>query len=199
MSVDAKKIVVFDFDGTLYSGDSLIDFCLFYYRKKPLRLWYVIIQGFGFVGWKTRSITTTQFKSLFVGFLRADSEVEVLRLAQLFWLTNRKFKPQILKEFAQWKKQDVTLSIVSASPYLFLHPLIRHLGADVILGTTLIPTKKRHRIHENCRGDIKIKRLNDHFGAFHLLAAYSDNEDDLPLLKMAQTGYFVKGEKYTQV
>jgi phosphoserine phosphatase len=50
-------------------------------------------------------------------------------------------------------------------------------------------------ILENCRGEIKINRLNDYFGAYELLAAYSDNEDDIPLLKMAKAGYSVQGEK----
>jgi hypothetical protein len=49
MSVEAKNVVVFDFDGTLYAGDSLFDFCLFYYRKKPLRIWFVFLQCFGFL------------------------------------------------------------------------------------------------------------------------------------------------------
>lgn len=199
MSADKKKIVVFDFDGTVYSGDSLIDFCLFYYQKKPLRIWYVIIQALSFISWKTRRITTTQFKSIFVGFLRADSEAEILRIAHLFWLKNRKFKVQILNEFYRWKKEDVVLTIVSASPYLFLQPIAAQLGADVILATALIPAKNRHLILENCRGEIKIKRLTNYFGAYQLLAAYSDNEDDIPLLKMAHAGYFVKDEKYVAI
>ena len=148
MSADKKKIVVFDFDGTLYSGDSLIDFCLFYYQKKPLRIWYVIIQALSFIRWKTYRITTTQFKSIFVGFLRADSETEILRNAHLFWLKNRKFKLQILNEFYQWKKEDVVLTIVSASPDLFLQPIAAKLGADVIIATALIPSKNRHLIHK---------------------------------------------------
>ena len=199
MSADKKKIVVFDFDGTLYSGDSFIDFCLFYYQKKPLRIWYVIIQGWGFVRWKTRRITTTQFKSIFVGFLRADSEAEILRIAHLFWSKNRKFKVQILNEFYKWKKEDVVLTIVSASPYLFLYPIAAQLGADVILATALLPAKNRHLILENCRGEIKINRLKDYFGPYELLAAYSDHEDDIPLLIMAHAGYFVTGEKYLAI
>jgi phosphatidylglycerophosphatase C len=199
MSADKKKIVVFDFDGTLYSGDSLIDLCLFYYQKKPLRIWYVIIQALSFIRWKTHRITTTQFKSIFVGFLRADSETEILRIAHLFWLKNRKFKLQILNEFYQWKKEDVVLTIVSASPDLFLQPIAAKLGADVIIATALIPSKNRHLILENCRGEIKIKRLTNYFGAYQLLAAYSDNEDDIPLLKMAHAGYFVKDEKYVAI
>ena len=199
MSADKKKIVVFDFDGTLYSGDSLFDFCLFYYQKKPLRIWYVIIQTLSFIRWKTHRITTTQFKSIFVGFLRTDSEAEILSIAHLFWSKNHKFKLQILNEFYQWKKEDVVLTIVSASPDLFLQPIAAKLGADVILATALKPLKNRHLILENCRGEIKIKRLTDYFGAHQLLAAYSDNEDDIPLLKMAHAGYFVKDEKYVAI
>lgn len=199
MSVESNNVVVFDFDGTLYAGDSLFDFCLFYYRKKPLRIWFVLLQCFGFLVWKMGVISTTRFKSLFIGFLHSDSQSEVLRIAQLFWAGNRKFNSNVVDEFSRWKQEGVVLAVVSATPSLFLEPVVSRLGADVLLGTELIPSKIRYQIHENCRGEIKIKRLTSHFESYALRAAYSDNIDDLPMLKSASLGYFIKRNTITQI
>ena len=56
---------VYDFDGTVYRGDSTVDFYLFCLRTHPLVIRFLPIQIKGFVLYKTGRITKTAFKEHF--------------------------------------------------------------------------------------------------------------------------------------
>ena len=53
---------VYDFDGTIYDGDSTVDFFLFVLKKKPSLLLNVPRQAFGFVLYGLKQIEKTQLK-----------------------------------------------------------------------------------------------------------------------------------------
>ncbi|MEN9333313.1 MAG: hypothetical protein RLY35_493, partial [Bacteroidota bacterium] len=41
---ESTPIAVFDFDGTLYRKDTMIQFCWYVYKQHPLRLRYATLQ-----------------------------------------------------------------------------------------------------------------------------------------------------------
>lgn len=191
MSLIEPKIAVFDFDGTLYRGDSFIDFCVFYYTKKPLRIWYLFFQIGFFVFWKLRLISTTQFKSWFVQYLLFDSADELNRMTLLFWKKKSTFNEKIISQLINHKNSGCLIVVASASPKLFIKKACETLQADHIICTELVAYKGRHVIKQNCRGGEKLKQIKACFPKYNLVAAYSDNEDDLALLKEASQGFLV--------
>ena len=98
MSDHSDKLALFDFDGTLYKYDSILSFCLFYYRKKPQRTWRFIKQVFYWLLWKFKRINTSEFKSRFICFIEGDTQIEVERMARLFWENNTSFNSAVLLE-----------------------------------------------------------------------------------------------------
>jgi len=189
------SIVVFDFDGTLYKKDSLIDFCLFYYRKKPLRSFHAVQQVLAFLLWKFKVIDTANFKHRFIGFIGKDNTEEITRMAQLFWGKNHKFNPHLLNILGQYQKASVPVLVLSASPELFISPACQKLNITYLLGTPLTVDKSSYRLGNNCRGLEKINRFKDKFPNCEILEAFSDNKDDIYLLKMAKKGWrVVRGE-----
>lgn len=59
---------VYDFDKTIYEGDSTIDFYLFCLKKYPQILKYLPKQILGMLKYKIKSINKTQFKEDFFLF-----------------------------------------------------------------------------------------------------------------------------------
>lgn len=191
MPSDSKEIAVFDFDGTLYSRDSLLDFCRYYYQKKPLRLWRIFLQLLAFIGWKLGRFNTSEFKHRFLIFLGKDSEQEIERMAHNFWKYPRVYNPHVMACLRSCKAANYYTVVASASPILFILPACKTLGIDEVIGTELNFINGRYSLGENCRGDEKLRRIKAHFPASMIREAYSDNFDDLRLLQSAGKGFVV--------
>ena len=192
MSDHSDKLALFDFDGTLYKHDSILAFCLFYYRKKPLRVWRVMMQVYALVLWKSKRINTSTFKSKFICFIASDSDQEVRRMATQFWKNKDEFNEELLLALKSCQAENLCVVVVSASPDLFILPACEKLGIKYVVSTTLLIHKDGYTLGTNCRGSEKTSRLRDLFPTQRIVQAYSDNTDDLPLLQAAEQGFLVK-------
>ncbi len=197
MSDNIERIAVFDFDGTVFQGDATKDFCWFYYRKMPLKSYYFLVQvAYWFIN-QLGLISTTKFKSKFIAFLNNNDAKQIEDLLTLFWQQKRAFvREHLLNEITELKKNGVHIVVVSASPELFIKDFCLTLGIDVVIGTQLLVKNNKYSLLKNCRGKEKLVRLKQAIPGFEIVSAYSDNEDDTALLKLAKNGYWVdkKGE-----
>ena len=192
MSNNTTKIAVFDFDGTIYKGDATKDFCWYFYRKKPLRSYYLLIQLTYWLLWRLKLLTTTQFKSTFIQFLNRANDEQITGLLNSFWEEKKSLvHANLVLEISHLKKEGVHIVVVSASPELFIKTFCLSLGVDTVLGSELKVLNNKYSLLINCRGEEKLKRLKRAFPDFELIAAYSDNKDDDMLLKTAKNGYWV--------
>ena len=192
MSNNTTKIAVFDFDGTIYKGDATKDFCWYFYRKKPLRSYYLLIQLTYWLLWRLKLLTTTQFKSTFIQFLNRANDEQITGLLNSFWEEKKSLvHANLVLEISHLKKEGVHIVVVSASPELFIKTFCLSLGVDTVLGSELKVLNNKYSLLINCRGEEKLKRLKRTFPDFELIAAYSDNKDDDVLLKTAKNGYWV--------
>lgn len=197
MSLNKQNLVVFDFDGTLYKGDSLIDICKHYLLSNPLRSLYFFYLIPCWILWKIKLLPTYKFKSLFIRFLQRDTPAEIEQKIIRFWDTNNDFNDSIIKELDKWKSKGMIIVVASASPEIFVIPACKKLGITQIIASRCLYDGTRFIIEENCRGPVKIKRILEGYPNSEIMAAYSDNLDDLELLKSAQKGYFIKnGEAF---
>lgn len=192
MSNNTTKIAVFDFDGTIYKGDATRDFCWYFYQKKPLRSYYLLIQLASWLLWRLKLLTTTQFKSTFIQFLNRIEGEQITGLLNSFWEEKKSLvHANLVLEISRLKKEGVHIVVVSASPELFIKTFCLSLGVDTVLGSELKVLNNKYSLLINCRGQEKLKRIKRAFPDFELIAAYSDNKDDDVLLKTAKNGYWV--------
>ena len=194
-----KNIDIYDFDGTLYKSDSSIDFCFFVYKEKPLRIFYLLIQLFWFIPYKTKIISTIKYKNIFFCFLNGLDKKQVETLVDLFWKekTGSDFNIELINKINH-VKNDTKSICISASPEILLKNISKELGMDLLIGSEMIFQNKKWFISKNCRGEEKIKRLHKACNFKKIIHAYSDNKDDLKLLKKAEKGYkvFFKKNKW---
>ena len=179
---------VYDFDDTIYDGDSTLDFfrfCHTEYRKTYIALPRAV---FGFGLFTLRIISKTKFKQHFFSFLKHVPDVDAAVSA--FWGKNE-------SKICAWyleKKQSSDV-IISASPEFLLSPICQKL--DVKLIASRVNKHNGVFTGENCYGEEKVRRLEAEYGAFKIDEFYSDSLSDKPLADLAKKAYFVKDGKIT--
>lgn len=178
-------INIYDFDKTIYDGDSSIDFYKFCIKKNRKCLMIIPKTSFLMILYKLKVIPKEQFKSTFFSFVKYFENIE--NIVEEFWNINIKK----IKLFYLERKKP-TDYIISASPEFLLKPLIKRLNINLI--ATKINSKTGIIKGFNCYGMEKVNRLKE-IGITKCNEFYSDSLSDLPLRKLAKKGYIVKDEK----
>ena len=181
---------VYDFDKTIYDGDSTADFYLFSLgrHKKILTLAPSLFGAFvRFYVFKKGS--KTELKKKMYRFLHCcDTEQDV----EAFWETHiRKIKPFYP---AQQREDDV---IISASPLFLLQPACDRLGIRCLMASNVDP---HTGVYDgiNCHGEEKVRRFREKYGNCEIDEFYSDSYSDTPLAKVAKKAFIVKGDTLTE-
>lgn len=172
---------LYDFDGTVYDGDSSIDFFLFCARRKPRIFLLVPRIMAAFVLRLFRKADTETVKSVFFRFVRHVPDVDAF--VSEFWKTHsRKVMGWYL---AQKKSDDV---IVSASPEFLLKGIGGELGVRVI--ASRVCRKSGALLGKNCKAEEKRRRFLEVFGTECVVDNfYSDSLSDAPLAQIARNAW----------
>lgn len=175
---------VYDFDKTIYDGDSTADFYLFCLgRHKKILLTVPSLFAAFIKFYVFRRGSKTEFKQVMYRFLTC---CEPERDLKDFWDKNiGKIKTFYLK---QQKESDV---IISASPLFLLTPACERLGIKHLMASNV---DVRTGIYSgvNCHGEEKVRRYREKFGNEKIDEFYSDSYSDAPLAEIAGRAYLVK-------
>jgi len=182
-----QKINLFDFDKTIYDGDSTIDFYLYCLRRQPKLILALPRQMLAFVRYAFGIIGKNQWKEGFFSFLTRARNVDSLVLR--FWESHEKKIKSFYLEMEH--SSDV---VISASPEFLLAPICAKLGVKALIATK-VDQKSGRLLGKNCRGTEKVSRLKEQFPDCRVLCAYSDSLTDLPMLNLAEQAYLIRGEK----
>ena len=177
---------VYDFDNTIYRGDSTRDFYFYTLRKKPEILKYLPAQGYHFIKFALKIITKTQFKEQFYRFFKSIENIDAF--VEEFWKIHRK---NIKSWYFDIQREDDY--IISASPEFLLKPICSQLGIKHLDASRVDKLTGKYD-GLNCYGEEKVIRLravtDEEVEDF-----YSDSYSDSPLAKIAKNAYLVTGDK----
>ena len=173
---------VYDFDGTIYDGDSSVDFFLYALKQKLPLLRYVPRQVWGFILYGLKHINKTELKEYFFSFL---SGIDVAILTEDFWNQNQY---RIYKWYLEQQQPDDI--IISASPEFLLKPICQRLGIHHLIASEVDPETGMFT-GENCRGQEKVQRLESEYNVNHIDTFYSDSLSDRPLAEIADKAFLV--------
>ncbi len=191
-----REYIVFDFDGTIYSGDCSIDFFLFMLKRKKAVLTHLPVQLTCFVLWKLHVISTDAFKQAYFRFLSNITPAELDAYIDDFWQqkTNADLNTTICERVKLKTEEGYTCVVITASPQLIVQPLVKKLFGIGTIGTLLEYRNGRYLLATpNCKGLQKVVRFEAAFGPTAVLKeAYSDNASDAPLFKKALKAFKVK-------
>lgn len=184
---------LYDFDKTIYYGDSPVKFYIFCLKKYPKIWWHLFKSGFWFVLKSLHIINPSEFKERIFSFILylPDYKKEV----EIFW--EREIKNIYSWYYEQMRDNDV---ICSATPRFLMETIIEKLNpkATLVCSEIDIKTAKFLPNETNCKGEnkqVKLKKLG--FVSFE--EGYGDSLSDVPMLKMCKKRFRVlKGGKIVE-
>ncbi len=181
----------YDFDKTIYKGDSSTDFFLYMIFTRGYLLlffpWFLVVLAL--YGMKILSKKKTkQCLFFFVPWYK-----NIDKIVDKFWSKNAN---KIQHWYAIQKSDDDV--IISASLGFIIKPVVEMLNVKVWFATN-------YNIHtgkisgENCYGEAKVTEFRRFYPKETLDAFYSDSMSDLPMMKISKRAFLVDGENVSEV
>ncbi len=194
-----RNISIYDFDDTIYNGNSIIDFWGFSILKYPRILIWAPYQFVSAIQWKCNMITADKFKEAFLSFIKSVPSDLLEPFIMDFWGTHKKkVPPWVSKQIDSDRKKSLYPICISASPGFLLRSIVKEIGFETLICTEFIKrgTVQTNRLKvPNCKGKEKIRRLYEWAQKEDIeivvKKVYSDSISDLPLYKISREYYHV--------
>ena len=194
---EPKTIYAFDFDGTLTTRDTLIEFVAFACGRRALVAWLVAHLPL-LVLMKLRLVSNHKMKQrLFAHFFGGMAEEDFDILCRRF-ASERAclLRPEGLATMERAAGEGAEIVVVSASVDNWVSPFFSRLGHRVtVLGTKVEVDGGRltgRFATRNCYGPEKVRRMEEAFpgrGGYRVVA-FGDSRGDRELLAWADEGHY---------
>lgn len=191
-----RKLVLYDFDGTITSKDTLFEFCRFVAGNALFATKVLVLVPVLFAQ-QLRVVSAQKAKEFFLAFfLKGLKQSEFENKCQLFAdkILPGLIRPQALTSIQEYKNSQCRVVIVSASPQNWILPWASKVGVEVIATRLVIEAGNiTGKIQgRNCNGEekaIRILELID-LTSYQEIIAYGDTKGDLPMLALATQKFF---------
>lgn len=187
---------LFDFDGTITTGDSLIKFIRFVVGDIKF-IWGMTLLSPMLIAFKLKLIPNNKAKQdLLSHFFKGMSEGQFLQVAQEYSLKHIEtiLRPKAMERINWHKEQGHKIVVVSASIECWLKPWCDQNGLELI--ATRLEFKDGivtgRMLTKNCYGLEKASRVNEAYNLneFDYTYAYGDSRGDKELLALADESFY---------
>ncbi len=180
-------MIGYDFDDTIYEGNSYRHFYFFCLWRFPYIALYLPVQFVFLLLYACHLISKDVLMRIFCFFIVFIPHKE--KRVRKFWDKNlSKIKPWYME------KQTEDDLIVSASPRYLVEEACRRINIRNVIATEM--NLNNGKINgKHCYGEEKVLRYKSMFGAAPLKEFYSDSHTDIPMFALAEKGYFVEGDE----
>ncbi len=193
-----EQAVLFDFDGTLCPGDSIVPWLRFCIREGLAPPWQWFPAAGGYFRQTFRKDQVIHAKESTLSFIRGRHRDDFAEPAARFVQTvlAPRIHPEARRLLEDLHARQIRTVVISASPDLYMQALDRVIPVDAIIATRCqVDGEGRYtgRITSNCRGPEKVSRWIEWNGphGWHVIRAYGDSHRDLPMLSLAETPVLV--------
>lgn len=185
---------VYDFDNTIYDGESTFDFflCCIKHDKRFLKLLPLLVRKL--IKYKLCLISNEELifyaEKYAAEFFKYMPDLDDVVCE--FWDKNiHKIKPY----YAGTRRDDDV--VISASCDFLLLEAAKRLGIKNLICSTI--DRKTGKVGEMCFRANKPTLFKKHFPDAKIDTFYTDSMNDKPLIDLAETAYLVKGNKLKKV
>ena len=199
LDLAAPGLALFDFDGTICRGDSILPFLLFCIRHGAApALQLPRAAGAYLAGHGEGSLR--RVKETTLSFLAGQPVQRVDETARAFLrrYLRRAIDPELLSLLQHLREHRWTSLVVSASPDCYMRLLSEFLPVTAVLATRCEVSDGLYTGHvgPNCKGDEKVRRVTAWLKANPALSlpirlAAGDSPSDIPMLRLAPTQLLV--------
>jgi phosphatidylglycerophosphatase C len=191
-----KQLVLFDFDGTITTRDTLAEFMIFYHGKTKYYLGLAaltpILASYVFKlmpNWKSKQYFLTWF-------LKGENVNTFNERCAQFSATcvPALIRPGALKAIEKYKKAGATIAVVSASAENWIKPWCDENNLICIATQLEVRDEKLtgRILGKNCHGSEKVCRIEEKFFLkdFTRIIAYGDTAGDHEMLQLAHEQHY---------
>ncbi len=190
---ERKKMNVYDFDNTIYDGESFIDLFIYLFKRDPSLVKYVpdVISGL-----RKYTKGTIDAEGMIAEYADIVSDYYMSiedphAFITEFWDTNiHKIKPFY---FRQRQDDDV---IISASPEVLLDGVMERLN---IKNCICSRTDGKGHFTDLCFRGRKVELFKEAYPDTRIDNFYTDSVNDTPLMEISEHAFLVSGNKIKQV
>jgi len=190
------RLVLFDFDGTITSKDTLLAFIVFSHGKVRTLLGALVLSPY-LIGWKLRLIKNQAAKEKVLRyFFRGESRASFDNRCMAFSAhkISRIVRPEAMRLIEDYKRLGARVVVVSASPENWVQPWCNNWKIDCV-ATRLeydqdVLTGKITGI--NCYGEEKVERIKQlvRLDDYEVITAYGDSRGDHEMLALAHERHY---------
>lgn len=191
-----KKLVLFDFDGTITHKDSFIEFIKFYRGK-----WYFYLSCIplapSVILFKLKLISSQRLKEIFLSFFFTGEREDIFRQRSREFSLNvipKMIRQKALERIILHQQNNDRVVVVSASMNEWLEPWCHKTGIECIA------THMDYQDHLvngkiaglNCNGEEKVARIKEKIDLkdYSPIIAYGNSGGDEAMLKLADEGHY---------
>lgn len=188
-------MTVYDFDNTIYQGESGFDLFLYFIKKDAKGIARYVPKFFEcFLKYKLGKITIDEvindygvlFKEYGSRLPDVDSDI------QKFWDINEKK----IKSFYDKIRTDEDI-IVSACPEFLLSEICNRIGVKNYIGSIL--NLETWEIERVCYKDVKIEAFYERYGKVEIDDFYTDSIRDKPMMDISKNVYYVTDDRIEKI
>ena len=177
----------FDFDNTIYRGESSIDLAVYMIRNNKKIILYLPMIFTNLVKYKLCMIGREEMETILNDFCQAvmEDKDEVPRIIERFWQTHaHKLNERILKLIGP---EDI---IITAGPDVLINGIRDRLHTDHIISSEVDLNSGRFT-YLNFK-DNKVRRYKELYGDTPIDVFYTDSYNDRALMEISDRVYLVK-------
>lgn len=186
---------VYDFDNTIYDGESVLHFFFFYIKKTPYLIKYIPKVFYALIKYKTGKVTVEQALADYAPFVEDyfKNIPDIRADAVVFWDKHMKNIKPFYKDIQ--KEDDV---IVTASPECTMEEICKRLGIKHCVGSII--NEESGKIERLCMRSRKVPAFLEAFPEAEIENFYTDSpKNDAPLIELSKNAYCVKGNKIIKI
>lgn len=177
---------VYDWDDTIYRGDSTVGFVKYLWLHCPKTLinlprtvWFGLL-------YVIRIVPKLTFKSNLYRMFRYVEDME--KVVEDYTSSHLNHVKQWYKDTQ--KEDDV---VISASPEFLIQSFCKKVGIKTCMAS-VVDMHTGEYSGLNCHGEEKVRRYREVFNDTTIENFYSDSYSDTPLARIAENAYLVKGD-----
>jgi phosphatidylglycerophosphatase C len=191
-----RQLVLFDFDGTITTKDTLAEFMIHYHGK------FKYYFGLGVLSpvlamWAGKLMQNWKAKQHFLSWFLRGADANDFRLKCQAFANNvipALVRPGALEAIHKYKKEGATVVVVSASAQDWVKPWCDAHHVECIATNLEVKDNKitGKILGKNCHGEEKVCRIKEQFNIsdFKEIIAYGDSSGDMEMLALAHHAHY---------